>query len=118
MLQSDYGFHLLFRRSMASSCLQQRDAYPYMFHDPLSLSGAYGSPHHDRNTVGQVAAAAVAAAVAAQHHQHQQQQDSREALNSVNEGGSNGIDGPISSLNLHETSGPVAGECATSIRCC
>lgn len=94
---------------MASSCLQQRDAYPYMFHDPLSLSGAYGSPHHDRNSVGQVAAAAVAAAVAAQHH-HQQQQDNRDTMNSVNESGSNGIDEPISSLNLHEANGPVAGK--------
>nr|NP_001259080.1 twin of eyeless, isoform C [Drosophila melanogaster]AGB96570.1 twin of eyeless, isoform C [Drosophila melanogaster] len=35
--------------SMTPSCLQQRDAYPYMFHDPLSLGSPYVSAHH-RNT--------------------------------------------------------------------
>ncbi|KAH8398909.1 hypothetical protein KR222_005984 [Zaprionus bogoriensis] len=34
--------------SMTTTCLQQRDSYPYMFHDPLSLSGPYGS--HPRNS--------------------------------------------------------------------
>jgi len=34
---------------MTPSCLQQRDAYPYMFHDPLSLGSPYVSAHH-RNT--------------------------------------------------------------------
>ncbi|XP_037899136.1 paired box protein Pax-6-like isoform X2 [Glossina fuscipes] len=27
--------------SMSTSCLHQRDSYPYMFHDPLSLGSAY-----------------------------------------------------------------------------
>lgn len=31
--------------SMTSSCLQQRDSYPYMFHDPLSLSAQYAHTH-------------------------------------------------------------------------
>ncbi|KAH8376009.1 hypothetical protein KR093_004796 [Drosophila rubida] len=34
--------------SMTSSCLQQRDSYPYMFHDPLSLGSPYAT--HPRNT--------------------------------------------------------------------
>ncbi|KAG4067626.1 hypothetical protein HA402_005398 [Bradysia odoriphaga] len=29
--------------SMTSSCLQQRDSYPYMFHDPLALSAQYAA---------------------------------------------------------------------------
>lgn len=29
--------------SMTSSCLQQRDGYPYMFHDPLTLSSQYAA---------------------------------------------------------------------------
>ncbi|XP_017126147.1 paired box protein Pax-6 isoform X3 [Drosophila elegans] len=42
--------------SMTPSCLQQRDAYPYMFHDPLSLGSPYVPPHH-RNTACNPAAA-------------------------------------------------------------
>ncbi|EDW83579.2 uncharacterized protein Dwil_GK13683 [Drosophila willistoni] len=34
--------------SMTPSCLQQRDSYPYMFHDPLSLGSPYAA--HHRNT--------------------------------------------------------------------
>ncbi|XP_017022618.1 paired box protein Pax-6 isoform X3 [Drosophila kikkawai] len=42
--------------SMTPTCLQQRDAYPYMFHDPLSLGSPYAPPHH-RNTSCNPAAA-------------------------------------------------------------
>ncbi|KQS21464.1 uncharacterized protein Dere_GG16402, isoform B [Drosophila erecta] len=42
--------------SMTPSCLQQRDAYPYMFHDPLSLGSPYVPAHH-RNTACNPAAA-------------------------------------------------------------
>ncbi|XP_060661251.1 paired box protein Pax-6 isoform X1 [Drosophila nasuta] len=41
--------------SMTSSCLQQRDSYPYMFHDPLSLGSPYAA--HPRNTACNPAAA-------------------------------------------------------------
>ena len=34
--------------SMPSPCLQQRESYTYMFHDPLSLSSPYAA--HTRNT--------------------------------------------------------------------
>lgn len=40
--------------SMASSCLQQRDTYPYMFHDPLSLSAQYAA--HPRPSCNPAAA--------------------------------------------------------------
>jgi paired box protein 6 len=44
--------------SMASSCLQQREAYPYMFHDPLhtlsAAAGPYGS--HPRSACNPTAA--------------------------------------------------------------
>ncbi|XP_017062670.1 paired box protein Pax-6 isoform X2 [Drosophila eugracilis] len=42
--------------SMTPSCLQQRDTYPYMFHDPLSLGSPYVPPHH-RNSACNPAAA-------------------------------------------------------------
>ncbi|XP_043063547.1 paired box protein Pax-6 isoform X2 [Drosophila ficusphila] len=42
--------------SMTPSCLQQRDGYPYMFHDPLSLGSPYVPPHH-RNAACNPAAA-------------------------------------------------------------
>ncbi|SPP88948.1 paired box protein Pax-6 isoform X1 [Drosophila guanche] len=32
--------------SMTPTCLQQRDSYPYIFHDPLSLGSPYAPPHH------------------------------------------------------------------------
>ncbi|XP_064537661.1 paired box protein Pax-6 isoform X1 [Drosophila montana] len=41
--------------SMTPTCLQQRDSYPYMFHDPLSLGSPYGA--HPRNTACNPAAA-------------------------------------------------------------
>lgn len=34
--------------SMPSPCLQQRESYTYMFHDPLSLSSPYAA--HTRNS--------------------------------------------------------------------
>lgn len=40
--------------SMGSSCLQQRDSYPYMFHDPLSLSTPYAT--HPRTPCNPAAA--------------------------------------------------------------
>lgn len=40
--------------SMGSSCLQQRDSYPYMFHDPLSLSQPYAT--HPRTPCNPAAA--------------------------------------------------------------
>lgn len=39
---------------MGSSCLQQRDSYPYMFHDPLSLSTPYAT--HPRTPCNPAAA--------------------------------------------------------------
>lgn len=64
--------------SMTSSCLQQRDSYPYMFHDPLSLSSPYAAhprsscnpaaahqqPPPQHSSYGGASAAAAAAAVA------------------------------------------------------
>lgn len=41
--------------SMTPTCLQQRDSYPYMFHDPLSLGSPYAA--HPRNTACNPAAA-------------------------------------------------------------
>ncbi|XP_054745712.1 paired box protein Pax-6-like [Anastrepha obliqua] len=35
--------------SMTSTCLQQRDSYPYMFHDPLSLSSVPYAAHARSN---------------------------------------------------------------------
>ena len=40
--------------SMTSSCLQQRDSYPYMFHDPLALSAQYAA--HPRSSCNPAAA--------------------------------------------------------------
>ncbi|KAH8325106.1 hypothetical protein KR067_009987 [Drosophila pandora] len=42
--------------SMTPTCLQQRDAYPYMFHDPLSLGSPYASTHHRNPTCNPAAA--------------------------------------------------------------
>ncbi|KAH8269766.1 hypothetical protein KR018_001292 [Drosophila ironensis] len=42
--------------SMTPTCLQQRDAYPYMFHDPLSLGSPYSGPHHRNSTCNPAAA--------------------------------------------------------------
>ncbi|TDG38978.1 hypothetical protein AWZ03_014600, partial [Drosophila navojoa] len=41
--------------SMTPTCLQQRDSYPYMFHDPLSLGSPYAA--HPRNPACNPAAA-------------------------------------------------------------
>ncbi|XP_030379892.1 paired box protein Pax-6 [Scaptodrosophila lebanonensis] len=41
--------------SMTPTCLQQRESYPYMFHDPLSLGSPYAA--HPRNTPCNPAAA-------------------------------------------------------------
>jgi len=41
--------------SMTPTCLQQRDSYPYMFHDPLSLGSPYAT--HPRNAACNPAAA-------------------------------------------------------------
>ncbi|XP_055922573.1 paired box protein Pax-6 isoform X3 [Eupeodes corollae] len=40
--------------SMTTSCLQQRDSYPYMFHDPLSLGSPYAA--HSRTPCNPAAA--------------------------------------------------------------
>ncbi|KAL7726800.1 hypothetical protein ACLKA6_001511 [Drosophila palustris] len=40
--------------SMTPTCLQQRDSYPYMFHDPLSLGSPYAT--HPRNACNPAAA--------------------------------------------------------------
>ncbi|XP_037952259.1 paired box protein Pax-6-like isoform X2 [Teleopsis dalmanni] len=40
--------------SMTSTCLQQRDSYPYMFHDPLALSSPYAT--HTRTSCNPAAA--------------------------------------------------------------
>ncbi|KAH8385425.1 hypothetical protein KR009_002225 [Drosophila setifemur] len=42
--------------SMTPTCLQQRDAYPYMFHDPLSLGSPYAPPHHRNSNCNPAAA--------------------------------------------------------------
>ena len=50
---------------MTPTCLQQRDSYPYMFHDPLALGSPYGRNPCNPTTAHQqsVQHTAVAAAV-------------------------------------------------------
>ncbi|XP_055373565.1 paired box protein Pax-6 isoform X4 [Condylostylus longicornis] len=62
--------------SMTSSCLQQRDTYPYMFHDPLSLGSPYAA--HPRSTCNPAAA-------------HQQPPSQHGAYGSSSGSGSTGV---------------------------